>query len=143
MNNYNSEIVMNGSYGELWFDGDYMAEVKSFRAELNCDYEDIQRVRNLVAGKKLIGLSGEGELTMYKISSYIMAKMSKQLKAGKTPEFTLISKVDDPNSIGQERVAIYHVKFAKMTLADWERKKVGEESYSFTFEDYEILDSAQ
>ena len=33
--------------------------------------------------------------------------------------------------------------FKKMILADWERKKIGEESYSFTFEKWEILDSTK
>ena len=65
------------------------------------------------------------------------------LKKGKSPNFTIISKIDDPDAIGAERVVMYNCKFDKMILADWERKKVSEESYSFTFEDWELLDTTK
>lgn len=43
--------------------------------------------------------------------------------------------------LGGERVAFYGCKLDKAILTDWEAGKNGEESYSFTFEDWEILDS--
>ena len=82
-------------------------------------------------------------MVLHKVSSYMMNLLSKSLKAGKVPDITIIGKIDDPSAIGQERVAMYHCKFAKMILADWERKKIGEESYSFTFEKWDILDSTK
>lgn len=140
MNNMASSNVFLGTWGEVWFDGQYMAEVTSFRAEVNISYEDIQRVRNLMTGKKMTGIEGEGEVTMHKVSSYVMNRVNDALKNGKAPSFTIISKLKDPDAIGAERIACYDCKFEKMTLADWERGNLGEESYSFTFEDWEILD---
>ena len=78
-----------------------------------------------------------------KVSSYVTKKMSEKLKKGKSPSFTIISKIDDPDAIGAERVALYGCKFDKMILTDWERKKIGEESYSFTFEDWDLLDTTK
>ena len=104
------------------------------------NYESVTRVRNLMDGKKLVGMEGKGETKLKKVSSYIMKKMSDMLKSGKTPSFTIITKLDDPDAIGAERVALYGCKFDKMILADWERKKMSEESYSFTFENWELLD---
>ena len=69
--------------------------------------------------------------------------MSEKLKKGKSPSFTIISKIDDPDAIGAERVALYGCKFDKMIITDWERKKIGEESYSFTFEDWDLLDTTK
>lgn len=143
MNGYTSDQVFNGTYGEVWFDGDYMAETESLKAEVDLSYESVSRVRNLADGKKLIGIEGKGEVKLKKVSSYVTKKMSGKLKKGKSPSFTIISKIDDPDAIGAERVALYGCKFDKTILADWERKKVGEESYSFTFEDWELLDTTK
>ena len=128
MNGYTSDQVFNGTYGELWVDGDYMAEAEAVKAEVNLSYESIPRARSLTDGKKLTGIEGKGEI---------------KLKKGKSPNFTIISKIEDPDAIGAERMALYNCKFDKMILADWERKKVGEESYSFTFEDWELLDTTK
>lgn len=140
MNGYSSEQVFNGTFGELWIDGEYMAETKACKAELSITYEPISRVRNLIDGKKMMGMEGKGEVKLHKVSSYVLKKMSEKLKSGKAPSFTIITKVDDPSAIGAERVALYDCKFDKAILADWENKKSGEESYSFTFEDWELLD---
>lgn len=143
MNGHEPHQVFNGTYGELWFNGQYMAEVISCKAEVNIKYEPISRVRNLVDGQKMVGLEGKGEVKFHKVSSYIMKEVSKNLKAGRTPSFTIISKINDPDAIGGERVALYSCKLDKAILADWEHKKNGEESYSFTFEDWEMLDTTK
>lgn len=134
--------VMLGTWGELWIDDEYMAEVTKFRAEVKISYDDIKRVRKLMVGKKMTGLAGEGEVEMHKVSSFMLVKINQYLKAGKTPKFTMIAKLDDPDAIGGERVALYDVKFEKMTLADWENAANGKESSSFTFEDWDVLDTA-
>ena len=142
MNSYNSEQVFLGTWGEVWIDDEYMAEVKKFRAEVTIDYEDIGRVRNLMKGKKMVAISGEGEVSLHKVSSFMMSKISEKVKNGEVPSFTIVGNIDDPNAIGGERIALYDCKFQKVTLADWENGSVAEESYGFTFEDWEILDEA-
>lgn len=142
MKKFDSEQVMNGTWGELWIDDEYMAEVKKFRAEINASYEDVKRTRHLMIGKKLTSLAGEGEVGLYRVSSFLSKKIADSLKEGRTPEFKIIGKLDDPNSIGAERVVLYNCKFEKSTLADWESGSLAEESYSFTFEDWDILDAA-
>lgn len=140
MNGISPDNVYNGTFGELWVDGDYMAETVACTAEVNLSYEPISRVRNMADGKKMSGMEGKGEVKLQKVSSYITKKMSEKLKKGKTPSFTIITKIDDPDAIGAERIALYGCKFDKMILASWERKKIGEESYSFTFDEWELLD---
>lgn len=143
MKGYDSNQVFNGTFGEVWLDSDYMAEATAFKAEVEISYDSISRVRNLIDGKKATGLEGKGEIKLHKVSSYVTKKMSRQLKKGKIPSFTIIGKIDDPDAIGAERVALYGCKFDKMILGDWERKKNAEESYSFTFEDWELLDTTK
>ena len=50
MNGYVPDNVFNGTYGELWFDGDYMAETISCKAEVEISYEPITRTRKLIDG---------------------------------------------------------------------------------------------
>ena len=140
MTGFNDSMAINGTYGEVWVDGDQMSEAKSARLEINPQYTAIKQCRNLVDGQKLTGIECEGEIGLYHVDSNIVKKVALQLKKGIVPDITIISKIDDPNALGAERVAAYHCKFNKITLADWERGNIGERSYSFTFSDYDLLD---
>lgn len=139
---YRSEQVFNGTWGECWIDGDYIAEITACKAEVTLKYSTVSQCQKLQDGQKLTGIEMKGEMKMHKISSYMLKKLSAAIKAGKTPVATIISNIDDPDASGAERVAYYNCKFDKMILADWEAGKNCEESYSFTFEDYEVLDAA-
>lgn len=134
--------VWLGSWGQVWVDGELLSEATAFRAEVTINYEDVQMCRNLMVGKKVTGLEGEGEITLHKVSSFVMNKVAADIKNGKVPDITIESSMQDPGGIGEERIAVKHVKFEKITLADWERGSIGEESYSFTFSDYEIKNMA-
>lgn len=141
MQGFNDEQVINGTWGELWFDGEYMAEVISAKGEFSAEYTDILRVGRLTKGKKLTGLEGSGEVKLHKVSSSIAKKVLACFKKGKVPKYTIITKLSDPDNGGTERVAFYNCVIDKATLADWEAGKNGEETYGFTFTDAEYLDS--
>lgn len=140
MNGYTQDQVINGTWGEIWLDDTYMAEVVSFKLEINITYTSVTRTRHLVDGQKMTGIEPKGEVKFNKVSSYVSKKISDALKKGKSPSFKIISKLSDPDSIGAERVVAYGCKFDKAVLADWEAGKNGEESYSFTAEDWDYLD---
>lgn len=70
-------------------------------------------------------------------------KMADNIKNGKQTVCTIVSKVDDPDAIGAERVVIRDATFDKLTLADWQAKKLVEDDYDFTFTDFELLDVAE
>ena len=138
---YRSEQVINGTWGECWIDGDYISQITACKAEVNLKYSSIAQCQKLQDGQKLTGIEMKGEVKMHKINSYMLNKLSKSIKEGKTPVATIITNIDDPDSVGAEKVALYGCKFDKMILADWEAGKNAEESYSFTFEDYALLDT--
>ena len=35
MKDFNANQVINGTWGQIWYDGEYMAELKAFKAEVN------------------------------------------------------------------------------------------------------------
>ena len=140
MKELDSNRVMNGSFGEAWVDDDYLGEVAAGKAELDVTYGDISRPRHLIDGKKLKKMEGKGSLKMYHVRSNIAKRMSDALKQGRTLSVKIIMRLEDPDAYGAERVALYGCKFGKATLMDWEAGKETEDSYDFTFEDWEFLD---
>ena len=137
----NGKEVINGSWGEIWFDGEYMAEATAFKAEIGIKTTPVTRSQTLKPGQKITGVDPKGEVKFHKISSFIMKKVNAELKKGRMPVFKIVSNVNDPDSTGSERVVIYDATFDKLILADWEHEKLGEESYSFTFSDWDIIDT--
>jgi len=141
MKGYKDEQVINGSWGEVWVDDNYMAEATALKAEVSVKTTSIARIQTLTDGQKITGYEGKGELKLHKVSSFVMNKMSTSLKAGKMPSATIVSNLKDPDALGAERVALYNCVFDKLILADWESGKMGEESYSFTFTDWKLIDT--
>lgn len=136
-----AEQVMNGTYGEVWINDDYIQEVTGFSAKVTPKTEAISQPRQLVDGTKITGLECKGELKVNKLSSRFIKYVSDDLKKGKQTEFKIISKLDDPSALGAERVKCTGCVFTEMTLADWEAKKNGEETIPFTFRDWDLMDT--
>ena len=127
MNGMEAKRVMNGKYADLYIDGDLMAEATAFKAEVTLTKE---------------GYDCKGQLKLHKVSSYMIRKMNDNIKAGRQTVVTIVSVLDDKDAIGSERIVIKDATFDSLILADWEVDKMGEESYSFTFSDWDLLDLA-
>lgn len=141
MQGYEPDNVISGTWGEVWLDDHYMAETTAFKLEISAKYTSIARCRKLMDGQKLTGIEAKGEVKFHKVSSFTAKRISDALKRGKSPKFKIISKLDDPDALGMERVVAYGCKFDKTILADWEAGKVVEEAYSFTCEDWDFIDT--
>ncbi len=188
MDNYTADRVINGTFGEVWVDNDYMAEVIGLEAKIKLDTSDVNMTRTLEKGTKVTGISGSGTLKLNKVSSYFINKIAANLKEkldtsdvnmtrtlekgtkvtgisgsgtlklnkvssyfinkiaanlkeGKATRATIISKLEDPEALGAERIALNNCVFTELTLADWEAAKLGEESIPFTFSSFDILES--
>jgi len=140
MDNYNADQVINGTWGEMWLDGNYMAEVTALQAKVTLTKTAVNICRQLVAGQKVTGMELKGTVKLNKVSSAFIANNSDDIKAGIMPEHTIISNLADPQSLGAERIVLTGVKFDELTLVDWEAKKNGEESVGFTFQSWNVID---
>ncbi|MBC8579135.1 phage tail tube protein [Zhenhengia yiwuensis] len=143
MNKFQAQQVMNGTFGELWVDGDYMAEVTAFEAKVSLDMTDVNMSRRLAKAQKVTGYSCSGSVTLNKVSSYFIKKLNENMKQGKQTVCTIISKLDDPDAIGSERIVIKDAVFSELTLANWSAKSLGEEQLPFSFSEWDILDTAE
>lgn len=137
----NAKRVMSGTWGQVWLDGEWVAECYKFQAKDTYNRETINLCGRLRAGKKLMSLEGTGSMGLHKVYSRMAQKVGELLKEGQDPGFTVISKLDDPDAYGAERIAFYGVRFDDMTLADWEAGTVGKTEHPFSFDSYEFLDA--
>lgn len=142
MKNMESKRVIYGTYGQMWIDGDEVAEVEELKATLSADKVEVKMVGHMNKGYKVTGYTGKGSFKVHKVSSYFIKKLAPSIKQGKQVTCTIVSKLQDPDAVGTERVVLKNVLIDSVDLVNWSVGKVGEESYDFTFEDYELLDSA-
>lgn len=132
--------VINGTWGEVWLDGEKLAECYGFQAKVSFNKEDIPRCGTLAVDKKISGTAGTGSLKLYKVFSRAGILIGEKIRSGQDARFTFISKLKDPDAYGAERIAIYNAGFDDLTLADWEAKTLGKTEMPFTFTDFEYLD---
>jgi hypothetical protein len=135
--------IMSGTWGEVWLDGEYVAECYGMQAKMSMTKEDVNLCGQMAADKKVTGISYTGSLKLHKVNTRMAIAIGNKIKKGIDPRFTVISKLDDPDAYGAERVAVRNVSFDDVTLADWEVAKKGSIEAPFTFTDYEYLDKVE
>lgn len=131
--------VINGTWGEVWLEGNRIAEVYGLQAKVDVDKEAINMCGTLMTGKKMRQLEGTGSLKVWKMDDSF-ARLTSSVRTGRSQSLTIISKLDDPDAKQAERVSLMGVSFDTITLADWEAAVVGKLELPFTFFDYEFLD---
>ncbi|MFZ5688677.1 MAG: phage tail tube protein [Bacillota bacterium] len=124
--------VIYGSYGQVFIDGQWAAEFNSLQAkvainkiELNLAGDDW--VRHKKGSKK-----GTGTMSGFKVTS-------RMIQQG-FDKFEIVSKLDDPEAYGYERVRLMNVMPDEVTLANWTSGEEVKEDVPFTFESFELLD---
>lgn len=137
---YDSKRAINGTYGEVWLEGELVREATGLKADIALEFIDVPMCGDLAKHQKVSGMSGNGSITMTKVNSRMAIKLSDMLKKGKTPTFTIISKLADPDAYGAERVVLKNCQFSTLTLADWASGQVGSITQNFTFTDWDYLD---
>ena len=138
MDKFNAQQVMSGTQGEIWIDGKYMAEVTAFNAEVKLVKEEVNQVKTMFKQYKITGCEGTGNVKMNHVSSYFINLMADNIRNARQTVVTIRVKLDDPDAVGREEVIIRDATFYKLTVIDWEAKKLTEDYYDFTFTDFEV-----
>lgn len=132
--------VISGTWGEVWLDSDKVSECYGLQAKVGFNKEDIALCGQMASDKKVTGIDCTGSLRMHKVNSRMAQVIGQYIRNGRDIRFTVISKLNDPDAYGAERVVLKNVSFDDLTLADWEAKSPGKVESPFTFTDYEFLD---
>lgn len=127
--------VMNGTFATLWVDGEEVFEVESCNAKITFNREALTFAGNLDEESKITGQTGEGSFVVKKVFSRGLANMIEMTKTGKDVRSQLISKIQDPDTRGNqaERVSIGNLWFNEYTLIDFEMGNPMQSEYPFGF----------
>ena len=135
--------VMNGTWGQVWLEGELVGECFGLQAKASYTKEDVNICGRMAADKKITAIAYTGSLKMHKVNSRMALMIGNIVKEGMDPRFTVISNLADPDAYGAERISLRNVSFDDTTLADWEVAKVGSIEAPFTFTDYEFIDPVE
>ena len=116
------------------------------RYQLDIDYpvkierEDVDFVMQMAKDSKMTGLTGEWSMKVKKVFSRGAQLLSEKIKKGQDVRIQIISKIDDPDAYGSERLVIENAWFNELTLQKFENAKMIDEEYSGGFTDYYFPD---
>ena len=138
---YNTEKTINGTWGQVKINGELVAEAVGLEAKISVNKEEVKQTGTLSKGYKIVGIEGKGTIKLNKVYSRFINLMADNIKAGRSTVLTIESLLADPDSDGNEGVVLKSCIFDELQLINWESKKIGDESVSFTFEDFDITDT--
>lgn len=124
---------INGTFAEIFIDGELIAEAESFSFKLKLDREEVLQSGDMGTDSKLLGIGGEGDIKLKKVYTTFAKKVLEYGKQGKDFRPSAVGKLADPDSYGAERISFEEIWFNDLDLIAGERKKMVEEDISFGF----------
>lgn len=115
-------------------------ETDSYEAKIKIEREDVDFVMQMAKDSKMTGLTGEWSMKVKKVFSRGAQLLSEKIKKGIDVRIQIISKIDDPDAYGSERLVIENAWFNELTLQKFENAKMIDEEYSGGFTDYYFPD---
>ena len=70
--------VINGTFGEVWLDGDKVSECYGLQAKVSFNKEDIALCGQMASDKKVTSIECTGSLRMHKVTSRMALAISSQ-----------------------------------------------------------------
>jgi len=138
---------LNGSWGQLWWNGELIIEVESFEAKVTANREDVPIANSLDVDSKITSLKGEGSFKIKKVFTRGINQMLKNWNSGHDIRAQLVGLLSDPDTSNKqkERVVINNVWFNELTLMQFElgQKLEREFSFGFTPSDVESPDTIE
>lgn len=132
--------VISGTHGYFWWNNSICYEITSFEAKIKTNRETINFSGQMWDDSKLMGVSGTWTAKIKKI--YSRGKTyAEKLSAGIDERLSLISKLEDPDNGGTERVQLMSCWLDELTLQEFENGKITEDEFSGGFVGFKYLDT--
>ncbi len=116
--------VMNGTWGQVWRNGELIAEVNAFQVKVANQYDTLDICGQMAEDRKLTGVKITGSMTLHKVYTRFSDNVRGTM-AGHDVRDTLVGKLGDPDAYGTERITVYDVSYDEQTVMDWAAKKAG------------------
>lgn len=133
--------VLSGTHGYLMHEGAYLTNVKEFEAKVEIEKQELKVVGDAWTKYKTTGLTGSGQMTLYKLD-YKFTELIGEVAKGGAPFVTeLVAQIKDPQNPGaKKKIRLKNVQFDAIPLAKFAVNELIEEELQFTFEGYELND---
>jgi hypothetical protein len=123
-----------GSYGTVFINGEEFASFNHIEATDNYNLIAFNAAGNPRTQHKAGPVEGTGTISGFKMTSRI-------LQMPKNARFEIISKLDDPEAYGYERIRFRSCKFSQKQIANWTSGEHVTEEVQFVYdEDWDLLD---
>ena len=124
--------AIHGSFGKVYIDGLWEANFNGLEAKVEMEKIPLKLAGDPWTRHKRGNLKGTFTITGLKMTS-------KMIQKG-FDDFEIISKLDDPEAYGHERIRLKNCIVDNLGLAGWKAGEIVEEEIPGTFEEYELLD---
>ncbi len=121
-----------GTYGQVFIDGQWQTNFNNLVANVEMDKKEILLSGDVWKRYKKGPLKGTGTMSGFKVTSAMLQRGFSK--------FEVISKLNDPEAYGFERIRLKNVLVDGLQLANWKAGEPVAEEVKFTFEEYELLD---
>jgi hypothetical protein len=133
--------VLKGKDGRIWMNDDKQGICNSVEIKVNLEYEELDIPGEALKQHLYMGGSGEGTMSGYKIDSRFILLLAEGVKTGNMPQVKIVAKLANQTGTAAQIIAIEDVQFNELMLAQYEQGSTTEEEVSFTFGDFDIIDT--
>jgi hypothetical protein len=143
----NVKDVVNGGEGTAFVtiagSIEDLAYVKKVEAKVEKNKEEIVTLGRRGTGSKAKGWKGTGTMTIYYVTSIFRKLMSDYNKTGKDTYFDMqVTNQDPASATGKQTVVLKNCNIDSVIIAKLDIEATAlDEEISFTFDDFEVLDS--
>jgi hypothetical protein len=124
--------VVSGIYGKIFIDGEWQTNLNECKATVKMDKRKILLPGDPMTKYKKGTTEGTGTMKGYKVTSRMIQRGFEK--------FEIITKLDDPEAYGYERIRYIGCMQDELALANFQHGQEVAEETPFTFEDWELLD---
>lgn len=137
----NTNLILRGDNGNVWVNGKLLANIKSVKATVKGNFATDNFIGDKADYSIYQGWGGDGSISLTKIDSTVWKICADAYKNGIMPDIKIIGSLTNDSTGKSERTAIENVVFTQFDLLNIEAKKEITEDYSFTFSNYEVLET--
>lgn len=121
-----------GTYGQVFIDGTWQTNFNKLEANVEIQKRELNLSGDPWVRHKKGPMKGTGTMSGFKVTSAMLQRSFSK--------FEVISKLNDPEAYGYERIRLMNVMPDRLQLANWTAGEEVPEEVPFTFEEYELLD---
>lgn len=126
---------VNGTNAKLWIDGEQEIDLVAIQTKTEFKKESYTVCGKMGTYYRIVGYEGKGSIKINKTKNNIKVtkRILSDVKAGKTPSFTIIGAVDDVGADFYERYCFTDVIFDDLTIFDLESQVNATVEMPFTY----------